>query len=1024
MRTERCRGFSDHPFSFRAVTPARGTPRLFALGLTLLAVLALPALGSRREGEDRRPLDPEVVTVRLLLGVGDRQPQAWSGRATVDKGEVVGVEGWRFRAGDKVTGTDAWEAKSLIIRRPAPGKKAAAKQAAKQAAAGKTTSTSNTGPAVTATGVLVALKAPADATLTVETEQGKFQVPLADLTNGTVRRRLDGRVEVQRIPPYVPLVEGPDQDDFPSAAVDTQGGVWVSYVVHSARGPEVSEAIRERPKGFTRFVPEGGGDQVRLLRFADGKPGAPLDVTDAGLDVGRPAVAVAGDGSVVVAWPEDRDGNWDLYRRRYDPQTSRWSEPKRLTDHPGPDADAVLASAPDGTVWMAWQAWRDGQADILLAPVEDAARSLNVSATAANEWSPALAIDRMGRLHVAFDGYQAGNYDVVLRSGTADGRLGPPVVVAGSPLYEARPSLAIDPGGRVWVAYEERTRDWGKDAENLVEGKGSSLYRSSAVRVRCVDGGRVREAPGPVATAPVPIQAMNSYPRLFADPSGRIWLLFRHRQEAIWGNNAVMVVGGVWLEYATSLAGRAWSVPQPLPRSDGLLDNRPALVRPGGGPVLAIYNTDNRLHREVESTPDLQRRYYTHSGTPPGVVNNDLMVAALAPTPADAAIEPALSPVAVVPEALPPVHPNEAADVARMRAYRIQAGGKTYQLLRGEFHRHTEISQDGGSDGSLEDMWRYALDTARLDWIGNGDHDNGGGKEYTWWLIQKTTDLYHIPPTFVPMFTYERSVGYPGGHRNVMFPRRGVRTLPRLVDENGVRTDIRGVDEDAAMLHAYLNELGGICAAHTTATGMGTDWRANDPQAEPIVEIFQGHRNSYEHFGAPRVARRASEALGGFKPLGMVWNALAMQYRLGFQASSDHISTHISFAVALAEEPTRAAIFDAFRRRHCYGATDNILLDVRSGDHLMGDEFVADGPVTLTIRAHGTVPIARVDVIKDFVYVYSTEPHQPRVEFSWTDEERRPPGLSWYYVRVLQEDGGIAWGSPMWITRSGGMIGD
>ena len=31
------------------------------------------------------------------------------------------------------------------------------------------------------------------------------------------------------------------------------------------------------------------------------------------------------------------------------------------------------------------------------------------------------------------------------------------------------------------------------------------------------------------------------------------------------------------------------------------------------------------------------------------------------------------------------------------------------------------------------------------------------------------------------MFTYERSVAYPHGHRNVMFAHRGVRTLPRLV---------------------------------------------------------------------------------------------------------------------------------------------------------------------------------------------------------------------------------------------------
>ena len=146
------------------------------------------------------------------------------------------------------------------------------------------------------------------------------------------------------------------------------------------------------------------------------------------------------------------------------------------------------------------------------------------------------------------------------------------------------------------------------------------------------------------------------------------------------------------------------------------------------------------------------------------------------------------------------------------------------------------------------------------------------------------------------------------------------------------------------MLYDYLNALGGLCASHTSATGMGTDWRDNDPKVEPIVEIFQGHRQSYEHLGAPRVARRPGESIGGWRPMGMVWNALSMQYRLGFQASSDHISTHISFAVALAEDRSRASIFEAFQKRHCYGATDNIVLDVRSGEHIMGDEFAADGP--------------------------------------------------------------------------------
>jgi hypothetical protein len=507
---------------------------------------------------------------------------------------------------------------------------------------------------------------------------------------------------------------------------------------------------------------------------------------------------------------------------------------------------------------------------------------------------------------------------------------------------------------------------------------------------------------------------MNSFPRLAVDTRGRVWLAFRHRHEAVWGNQSTQVVGGIWVEFVSVLAGERWGYPVPLPRSDGLLDNRPALVAQGDGPLLVVYSSDGRMHREVDLTPELLARYQPQGGTPPGVSHNDLFLAAVpalaGTTEAEAREAPARA-EAAAPSAA--VHPTEEADIARMRAYRLTSGGKTYRLFRGDFHRHTEVSMDGGHDGALEDMWRYAIDAAGFDWMGDADHDNGGGKEYTWWLVQKTTDLYHSP-RLVTLFTYERSVNYPHGHRNVMFPKRGVRTLPRLIDKEGV------VDADTAMLYDYLKAHGGICASHTSATGMGTDWRDVNPVYEPIVEIFQGHRNSYEHLGAPRVARRPGEAIGGWRPLGMVWNALAMQYRLGFQASSDHISTHISYAVAIAEDDTRESVVDAFRRRHCYGATDNIVMDVRSGDHLMGDEFSVPlgTPVTLSVVVHGTRPIARVDVIKDFVYVYSTEPNTPRVVFSWTDNESRPAGLSWYYIRAIQDDGQLAWASPIWVRSN------
>jgi hypothetical protein len=259
--------------------------------------------------------------------------------------------------------------------------------------------------------------------------------------------------------------------------------------------------------------------------------------------------------------------------------------------------------------------------------------------------------------------------------------------------------------------------------------------------------------------------------------------------------------------------------------------------------------------------------------------------------------------------------------------------------------------------------------------------------------------------------TYERSVVYPNGHRNVMMPKRGIRPLPRGVLKG---TPQKGTP-DTKTLYAYLKHFGGICASHTSATNMGTDWRDNDPVYEPVVEIYQGHRHNYEHFGAPRSPTEKTQ-IGGYEPAGFVWNAFEKGYRFAFQSSSDHVSTHISYGVVLTDDVSRQGIIDAFKKRHSYAATDNIIVDVRSGAQIMGDAFRTPKRPTLEIAVHGTAPVAKVHVIRDNKYVYTAEPKQQEVRLRYTDMDIAAGKTSFYYVRVEQADGNLAWGSPMWIT--------
>ena len=68
-------------------------------------------------------------------------------------------------------------------------------------------------------------------------------------------------------------------------------------------------------------------------------------------------------------------------------------------------------------------------------------------------------------------------------------------------------------------------------------------------------------------------------------------------------------------------------------------------------------------------------------------------------------------------------------------------------------------------------------------------------------------------------------------------------------------------------------------------------------------------------------------------------------YKLGVQASSDHVSTHISYAGFYVDRIDRDSIIAAMKARRSYAGTDNIFADLRMGSRFMGESF----PLALTV---------------------------------------------------------------------------
>ncbi|HEV2446435.1 MAG TPA: hypothetical protein VGS58_10955, partial [Candidatus Sulfopaludibacter sp.] len=804
-----------------------------------------------------------------------------------------------------------------------------------------------------------------------------------------------------RVPLHARITETPDEEDYPSAALATDGSVWMVYSVfrHHPDHDRLRAPLQAPLTDFAPLKAPTGGDQIVLRHYFNGVWRDPVEITPAGGDLYRPAVAVDGRGRVWVFWSQHNSGNFDLFARTV--ENGRPGRAMQITKEPGSDVFPVAATDSKGRVWVAWQGWRNGRAAIFAATQKGNGFSapMALSQSPADDWNPAIASDTAGHVTVAWDSYRNGNFDIYARTATS-GTWGAETAVTGSPRYEAYPSIAYDSGSRLWVAYEEGGAGWGKDF-GAFKTDGVPVFQGRVVRLKGIepDGRRVelpvdlgQVLPGvprprfdnmgsqsaaesldpkpdaarnrnPNQQPPLPANPRNFLPRLAVDSSGRIWLAFRS-MHPIWWNP----IGQVYTEYIASFDGDRWTGPVFLTHTDNILDNRPAILSPQGGRLLVIGSSDDRRQflRSERGGPT--------SDTQPAPLidpfNNDLYLNEMR-------LPPAARRAAVVASAAPPPAPArpeaEAAAVKRMRDYR--SPGDNLRIVRGEFHRHSEISMDGGQDGALLDQWRYILDAASLDWVGCCDHDNGGGREYSWWTIQKLTDMFYTPGVFVPMFNYERSVAYPEGHRNVIFAQRGIRILPRL-PKTAENTESHA--PDTRMLYTYLKYFGGIVASHTSATNMGTDWRDNDPQLEPAVEIYQGDRQNYEMPDAPRAVSQG-DALGGYRPKGYVNLALEKGYQLAFEASSDHVSTHISYCNILVKELSRDAVLDALRKRHLYAATDNILAEFRSAGHMMGDVFASPVPPTFQVSLTGTAPFARVFVVKDSRYVYSTEPDSASV---------------------------------------------
>lgn len=135
----------------------------------------------------------------------------------------------------------------------------------------------------------------------------------------------------------------------------------------------------------------------------------------------NPALAIGSDGSLVVAWEDQRNGNGDIYAQRLDGNGApQWGAEVRVNSDTGAaqQADPAIARQSDGTIWIAWEDNRNGGNDIYLQKLATSGEKLLPAdvrvnkVTAGEQENPELTITAAGKPMIVWQDNGAGNYDI------------------------------------------------------------------------------------------------------------------------------------------------------------------------------------------------------------------------------------------------------------------------------------------------------------------------------------------------------------------------------------------------------------------------------------------------------------------------------------------------------------------------------------------------------------------------------------------------------------------------------------
>lgn len=358
-------------------------------------------------------------------------------------------------------------------------------------------------------------------------------------------------------------------------------------------------------------------------------------------------------------------------------------------------------------------------------------------------------------------------------------------------------------------------------------------------------------------------------------------------------------------------------------------------------------------------------------------------------------------------------------------------------LYWGQLHGESERID---STENIESCLRHFRDDRSINFFASSPFEN---QEETpndvWKLIAQNMVEFDEADRFTTFMGFQW-VGAPGeeGARQIIYSKEN-KTLLRKKDP-----------KYASLKKLYKNfSPKEIISIPTFTMGKGFDFNFDqfDPEYERVVEIYNSWGCSETTAKEGNLAPIQSSSKKGVQAVaeGSIVRALLRNKRFGFVAGGlDDRGIYAGFyeggqeqyppglTAIIAGEHSRATLADALYNRSCYATTgERIIMGLYLAGQPMGKELSTAEKPGLMVNRHlsgyvaGTGDLKAVEIVRNGKVIKTFEADGYSLEFTYDDmtpiekvvadaKDKKPPFI-FYYIRAIQEDGHMAWSSPIWV---------